>query len=460
MAQRVAFEPASDDVPVTVTASLEDPIARYDGLWVAGLSAEVWPPAAQPDPLLPLLLQQDAGVPEASAGGQLRLALQRMRQWQHRSARCVWSWSRTEAELPRDRSPLLGEPSAAIAKPAAAELSSTAFELQAWLRAQAPPLQAWRDISGPAWPIARALRGGIRLLELQSLCPFRSFAELRLQARPLPQPQPGIDPRLRGQMLHLALERFWRTTGDSATLHGRSRDATRALVRRCVRSATKQIAERLPGGIDAPLLRREAARAERLIGQLIDWELEREAFETQSLEATQLLAIAGASLPLRLDRVDRLGDGRLVVIDYKSGAAHKFDAYADRPAQPQLPAYAMAAGDQVAAVMAVYLGRDSVKLRGLADRPGRVHGRGIDALPGGEIAWPALLRQWRERLERLMREFLDGCAAVQPQPGACEYCHLQMLCRVDAQVLAAAVLAAADDAPAAQAAQAIRSEGR
>ena len=49
---------------------------------------------------------------------------------------------------------------------------------------------------------------------------------------------------------------------------------------------------------------------------------------------------------------------------------------------------------------------------------------------------------------------------MQPQPGACEYCHLQMLCRVDAQVLAAAVLAAADDAPAAQAAQAIRSEGR
>ena len=116
----------------------------------------------------------------------------------------------------------------------------------------------------------------------------------------------------------------------------------------------------------------------------------------------------------RLDRVDRLGDGRLVVIDYKSGAAHKFDAYAERPAQPQLPAYALAAGDQVAAVMAVYLGRDSVKLRGLADRPGRVHGRGIDALPGGEIAWSGLLRQWRERLERLMREFLDGCAASLP----------------------------------------------
>jgi ATP-dependent helicase/nuclease subunit B len=460
MAQRVAFEPASDDVPVTVTDSLDDPIVRYDGIWVAGLSAEVWPPAAQPDALLPLMQQRDAGVPEASASGQLQLARQRMGHWQQRSLRCVWSWSRSEAELPRDRSPLLDEAAVAAASGAGGDTAGGAvFDLPSWLVAQSPPLEAWGDADGPAWPSGQQLRGGIALLELQSLCPFRSFAELRLQARPLPQPAPGIDPRLRGQMLHLALERFWRATGDSATLHGRSREATQALVRRCVWSAGEQTAARLPGNIDTPLLRREAARAERLIDQLIDWELTRETFDTQSLETQQQLAIAGTSLSLRLDRVDRLADGRLLVIDYKSGAAHKFDAYEDRPPKPQLPAYATAAGDQVAAVLAVYLGRDGVKLRGLTDRAGRVPGRGIEALPGGEAGWPALLEQWRERLERLVREFLDGRAAVQPQPGACEYCHLQMLCRVDAQLLAAAAAAAADDAPAAQAAQALKEDG-
>jgi probable DNA repair protein len=456
MAHRVAFEPASDDVPVTVTASLDDPIARYDGIWVAGLSAQVWPPAALADPLLPPMLQRDAGVPEATAAGQLELAQLRMQQWQQRALRCVWSWSRSEAELPRDRSPLLAEPPAASAAPGSA---APTFELHSWLLASSPPLQAWSDANAAPWPRQRELRGGAQLLELQSLCPFRGFAELRLQARPLPQPRPGIDPRVRGQMLHLALERFWHATGDSATLHARGRDATLALVRRNVWSATEQIAARLPGGIDPPLLRREAARAERLIGQMIDWELTREAFEIQSLEASQQLTIAGVRLPLRLDRVDRLDDGRLVVIDYKSGAAQKFDGYADRPPKPQLPAYALAAGDQVAAVVAVHLSRDSVKLRGLADRPQRLRGRGIEALPGGEIGWPLLLQLWRERLERLMREFLDGYAAVQPQPGACEYCHLQMLCRVDVAVLAAAAAAAAENAPAAQAAQEIGSDG-
>jgi ATP-dependent helicase/nuclease subunit B len=459
MAHRVAFEPASDDVPVTVTANLDDPIACYDGIWVAGLSADIWPPAAQPDPLLPLMLQRDAGLPEASAGGQLRLALQRMRQWQRHSRHCVWSWARSEADLPRDASALLVEAPAAVSQVApAAAPSDVPVAVQAWLAAQAPPLQAWRDTNGPPWRPERAPRGGIKLLELQSLCPFRGYAELRLQARPVPQPRPGIDPRLRGNLLHLALERFWRATGDSATLHGRDRDSTLALARRCARSAAEQIAARLPGGIEPGLLRREAARAERLIDQLIDWELTRAAFETQSLEAKQQLELAGARLSVKLDRVDRLSDGRLVVIDYKSGAPEKFDAFADRPPRPQLPAYAMAAGQAVAAVLSVYLSRDSVKLRGVADRPERVPGRGIELLPGGETGWRPLLLQWRTRLERLMREFLEGHAAVQPQPGACEYCHLQMLCRVDAQVLAAAAEAAADDAPAAQAAQAMQSD--
>ncbi len=137
------------------------------------------------------------------------------------------------------------------------------------------------------------------------------------------------------------------------------------------------------------------------------------------------------------------------MIDYKSGATRSFDAYAERPPSPQLPAYALSAGEQVAAVMAVYLGRERMKIRGIADRAGRLPrlpgGRALGVVDGGEPGWAPLLHQWREQLERLMREFLDGHAAVDPQPGACEYCHLPMLCRVDVGVLTAAAVAPSDD---------------
>jgi probable DNA repair protein len=441
LAGRAAFEPASDDVPVTVTASLDDPIVHYDAIWVAGLSAEVWPPAAQPDPLLPGLLQIEAGVLEASAAGQLRLALRRMQHWRQRSACCAWSWPRSDADLPRDRSALLGETPASAVAPE--------FELHAWLVEGAPALEPWRDQRGAAWPAAREPRGGTRLLELQSQCPFRAFAELRLQARPLPQSQPGIDARLRGQLLHGALEQFWRATAGTEALRARGPEATRALVHACVQSAAARLQARVAGAVDQALWRREAARARRLFEQLLEWELEREAFEIQALEQPQRLALAGTALPLRLDRVDRLADGRLLVIDYKSGATRSFDAYAERPPSPQLPAYALSAGEQVAAVMAVYLGRERMKIRGIADRAGRLPrlpgGRARGVVDGGEPGWAPLLHQWREQLERLMREFLDGHAAVDPQPGACEYCHLPMLCRVDVGVLTAAAVAPSDD---------------
>ena len=88
MAQRVAFEPASDDVPVTVTAGLDDPIVRYDGIWVAGLSAETWPPAAQPDPLMPLTaatrLVYLTRAPTANCGWRSAC-----NSWQRRAQHCV-----------------------------------------------------------------------------------------------------------------------------------------------------------------------------------------------------------------------------------------------------------------------------------------------------------------------------------------------------------------------------------
>jgi len=425
---RTAFEPASDDVPVTVTASLDDPIVHYDAIWVAGMTAEAWPQAARPDPLIPWALQQAAAMPMASPAGMLQAAELALQHWRRASAQLALSWSRSDGDMPHDPSPLLAEAAAVAPAPAPENPAAAPFQIESWLADGAPQLEQWRDSSGPAWPRERVLRGGTRLLELQSLCPFRSFALLRLQAQPLPEPAPGIDPRVRGQILHHALELFWRATGNLTQLRERPETATLALVSHCVERALAKAAQRAPVCMEPIVLRREGERAMQLLLLLIEWELKREPFEIAQLEWPQPYAIAGATLQLRLDRVDRLADGRLLVIDYKSGTAGPFDALAERPTLPQLPAYAMAAGEQTAAVLSLYLGREGPKLRGIADKPGRLPG--LRALEAGEAQWPALLQRWREQLRGLVQEFLSGFAAVQPQPGACDSCHLQSFCRI------------------------------
>lgn len=429
LSARTAFEPASDDVPVTLSASLDDPIVHYDGIWVAGLTAELWPQAARPDPLIPWAVQQSAAMPMASPAGTLGLAVQALRHWQRASGELTLSWPRSDGDVPRDPSPLLQEFAARTHNPRPQNLTGNPFQLESWLAENAPRLEGWHDTRGPPWPRERVLRGGTRLLELQSLCPFRSFAELRLRAQRLPEPAPGIESRVRGQILHHALESFWRATGDLATLRERTPDASRALVRECVERALARAGRHAPVCMEPIVVRREGERAVRLLGLLIEWELRRDPFQVLALEWPQPQAIAGATLNLRLDRVDRLPDGRLIVIDYKSGAPDSFDPWADRPRLPQLPAYAIAAGEQTAAVASLYLGREGAKLRGVADRPGRLPG--LQPLEAGEAQWPALMQRWGAQLQMLVEEFLSGHAAVQPQPGACDTCHLQAFCRIE-----------------------------
>ena len=108
LASRTACEPASDDVAVTVTASLEDPIVHYDGVWIAGLAADVWPRPVRPDPLLPLVpAAADRSLPASSAAGQLQRAQQLLQAWRRASRQCIASWPASDQDLHCQPSPLL-----------------------------------------------------------------------------------------------------------------------------------------------------------------------------------------------------------------------------------------------------------------------------------------------------------------------------------------------------------------
>jgi probable DNA repair protein len=426
LAARSAFEPASDDAGVTLTASLDDPIVCYDGVWIAGLTAEAWPPPAHPDPLIPMALQLAAGIPGASTDGQRRLAIAALGQWARAARSCQGSWVRSDGDLRCTPSPLLAEYAAG---PVSDGPGSTPWQLEDALAARAPALESWSDAIAPPWNARDPLRGGSRLPQLQALCPFRSFAELRLRAVPLPQPVPGIDARRRGQILHRALELFWEALGDSATLAARGEDAAQLLARRCVARALQQAHGDGPGLLPPRLLVAEGARAEQVMARERTWERSREPFTVEAREATLALALGGATLRLRLDRIDRLADGARVVIDYKTGAADAWDPAAVRPVQPQLPAYALASGPDTRAVLALQLAPDGLKARGVADSPDRfagIGGAGADA-----SGWQALQQHWARELGALVREFLEGEARVAPQPRACEHCHLGVLCRIE-----------------------------
>lgn len=50
---------------------------------------------------------------------------------------------------------------------------------------------------------------------------------------------------------------------------------------------------------------------------------------------------------------------------------------------------------------------------------------------GAASTWQELVGQWHTVLHRLATDFLEGAADVAPQRGACQYCDLAPVCRIN-----------------------------
>ncbi len=435
LATRTAFEAESADVPVTLTASLDDPLVDYDGIWVAGLQAERWPAPPQPEPFLPILLQRERGLPAASPQGQLQSAQRAMAAWASCTGELVCSWPEFEGEVPLEPSTLLAPAPRPPARAGGRPLAAPCPDRLVQAIHRSAQLEARAAEQASAWPHQQPLPGGTRSLQLQSLCPFRAVAELRLGAIRVPEPVPGLDRRERGRLLHGALELLWRELQGSRVLQAQSRDAQAlgAVVHRAVALALEACLARRALPLAAALVDNEQRRVEAQILALLRQDLARaEAapFTVSQLEMNQEGELGGLALRVRMDRIDRLDDGRLIVLDYKSGSAKSFRPLDERPRQAQLLAYALLAPAPLAGIAAVYVPAAGIRWCGAAAEPGLLPA--LSRTRGPSAPFPELLAHWRKVIDGLAGEFAAGLAAVQPLAGACKECHLPGLCRIAA----------------------------
>ena len=437
LAARAPFDPPAGMPSITVSAHFADPIATYDGIWVAGVSAQALPLPLAPDPFLPRAAQCAAGVAQASPAGRSAEATALLARWRlAASGALVYSVPQHAEDLELSVSPLLRG------------LGVRAVARQGWL-GQALHRPDWcepfTDMRGTPWH-AREV-GGTRALALQNQCPFRAYAELRLGDEERWGADPGIGQDLRGRLLHKALEFLWEALRDSQGLQARAPPALAALIGHCVADAAQQVhAQQLAprhargarGQYDLfqrlpPAYLRECTRAQRLILKLCELERTRARFSVLALEAPRELNLGGGQLRLRPDRIDRGADGALLVLDYKTGVRTRADWLAARPTHPQLIAYAVALGTEVAALATVDLRPREITYSGIAARADLLPGVAALAVPPGEdagAAWATQHARWRECLAGLIGAYLAGDARLDPLPGACRRCHVIDLCRV------------------------------
>jgi ATP-dependent helicase/nuclease subunit B len=421
------FQPESGEPSVFVLDGWEEPGLDFDSLWVAGLTAAAFPWPVRVDPFLPIEAQRRLRMPRTTAESCVADAQALLAAWRARAGALVLSWPMREDDTDADGSPLLPASFPELPAP-------RSFATRAELQCGSSALETVADETAPALDGARA-GGGARVLELQSRCPFRAFAELRLHAQPLEEPQAGVDRRLRGQVLHRALERFWSGLGSQAALLALSAEACERRVADAVEEALAQVS---PPTTGPRALGLEGDWQRRAIGQLLALERARGPFTVTETERELTGRIGGLELRLRVDRVDE-AEGALVVIDYKSGATRGAPWRGARMDAPQLPLYAVLHPRRPAAIALAETGSGGARFLGVGDEAVDIEGvLPAERFPLTEdkekgFGWRAITERWWAWLDALANDHAAGRAVVDPKLAAdtCRHCHLGALCRVE-----------------------------
>ncbi len=425
MAADTAFQPESPDVPIQVLGVLESAGCEFDHLWVTGLSADAWPLAARPNPFLPLALQREAGIPEASADASLELDRRITQGWLAAADEVVMSHPSREADRQLDPSPLIAAvPQGALELPAYTQLRDAIHA--------SGQLEKLADSRAPVHAPGEA-HGGSALLKDQAACPFRAFARHRLGSEALEAPHAGLDALERGSLVHQVLASAWAGLKSKQALDRAAEGDLRSLLAAAADAAVARQKRIRPTTLSGRFAEIEKHRLARLAFDWLEYERGRGDFSVVAIEARHSIEVGGLKLGGRLDRVDETANGERIVIDYKTGVSTVGGWLGARPDEPQLPLYLTAVEPAARAIAFAQVRARDMKLVAIAADEHLLPGARTlpdDRLKRAEQSWGEQVDAWKAELDRLAKAFAAGEATVDPKPGACEYCDQKPFCRI------------------------------
>ena len=405
LAQGSAFQPQRDPLArLDVLGLLEAEGGRWAGAWVLGLSDEVLPATPRPNPLLPLAVLREAGAPRATP--------ERERQW---ASELYESLCRCAPELIVSYPAMEGERALRPA-PLIATLPETPWEAPSLPEPDVLQLDEIDDSRGLPLDGDRPSTGGLDVLETQARNPLWAYVRHRLGARGLENYADVATSSARGRFLHAALELLWAMLPDQDSLCAAQIDKKLDAL---IDSAVAQAADTLLNEWPEALRELECERARAVLLTWLDLESRRTPFAIEGIERKVGWQRGPLTLTLRLDRLDRLADGRLMVIDYKTGSRlpnPASDWTRTRPVGLQLPFYASVLGTQadspVSGLMLAQIHARNALVAGVADGDVGVEGvADYSEWPAFEgLGWEGVLARWKAAVEALADDYAAGVA--------------------------------------------------
>jgi ATP-dependent helicase/nuclease subunit B len=422
------FAPESRDEPIQITGPAESAGLTADAVWFLGANEDSWPPSGTTHPLLPPEVQHQAGMPHSSPQLDWDLANAITSRLIASGPDVHFSYAKQVESTDSRPSRLITE-FAGGAQPLPPELTPPP--------SHSPRATMFEDFSRVPFAPGK-VHGGAGVLASQSQCPFKAFATARLGAQSWEPAEAGLTASQRGQLLHAVLHAIWAGPPEGLRSHQellRLIDREEFVAGHVHRALQNELRSELRHRMPPRYLEIEEQRLTGLLNEWLKYEARRIEFEVTGTEVRRPIHLAGLDLDLRLDRIDRLNDGSLLVIDYKSGDVSPKSWDLPRPDDVQLPLYAGFAldGDLGGLVFAKVRAGD----QSFSGRVGDAKSTLLANLSGSNALiknclTAELLIDWRVHIEQLAKDFLTGRAEVDPReyPKTCERCGLQTLCRI------------------------------
>lgn len=407
LAGKTPFQAQTPDSPIQILGALEGAGLRFSHCWVMGLHHRQWPPVPAPNPLLPIALQREHQMPHASAERELVFAQALTENYRHCAAHVVFSSAHSDAENELRPSALIRAiPETALANLVTENLSCTQQNLQKI--AATKQWQLVHTARGPKLALNdKPVRGGSNLFKQQAACPFNAFAQLRLGVEQLNEPVAGFSAIERGNILHDALAIIWRKLGNSHQLLALSDEELHSLINAAVAEAIRPVQQQRPAELGAFYCSLEQERLTHLLHEWLEQEKTRPPFSIIAIEQQRTVNFSGMILQLRIDRIDQLAAGELLLIDYKTGSPKMKSWLGERPDEPQLPLYAVSHDQPVAAIAFAQINAKAAQWIGTGNLS--VHHDGILPPP---LEWQEQLSDWQNCLQQLAQDFINGDARV------------------------------------------------
>ncbi|MDX2163860.1 MAG: PD-(D/E)XK nuclease family protein [Gammaproteobacteria bacterium] len=246
---------------------------------------------------------------------------------------------------------------------------------------------------------------GSQIFKDHIACPFRAFAKHRLHALKVEEPQMGLNALQKGNTAHEILENIWKALQSKQNLIIVEPEKLILLVNKIINNSLKKFDKT----VQPIFIRAEKSRLEKLALDWLELEKSRENFTVIATEEVLETGLGHLPLKLRIDRIDKIGENKYLIIDYKTS---QYDIRGDYLDEPQLPLYAVVSGKSVDKIAYAYLRTGNSKLK---------------EIPVGDLK-----QQWESELLKIADDFLKGNAEVKPKYGeeTCRMCDLHSLCRI------------------------------